>query len=133
MDDSDSRIKQLRRQAYDNQPDLLTFDLRLPTYTKGPTHVANQGDHNGGGDVAFGNELVGRRRREHAGLIGTGASAAPMIGYPKIFNIESDPREEHNIGAMYEWVIGPALKTVEEYKASLVKTPNPPAANITRF
>jgi len=66
-------------------------------------------------------------------LAGTGASAAPMNGYPKIFNIESDPREEHNIGAMYEWVIGPALKAVEEYKASLVKNPNPPAANITRF
>jgi arylsulfatase len=66
-------------------------------------------------------------------LAGTGASAAPMNGYPKVFNIESDPREEHNIGAMYEWVMGPALKAVEEYKASVVKNPNPPAANITRF
>lgn len=47
--------------------------------------------------------------------------------------IEADPHEEHNIGEMYEWVIGPALKTVEEYKASLVKAPNPPAANMTRF
>ena len=64
---------------------------------------------------------------------GVGASAAPMNGYPKVFNIESDPREEHNIGEMYEWVIGPALKAVEEYKASLVKSPNPPAANMTRF
>ena len=26
-----------------------------------------------------------------------------MNGYPKIFNIESDPREEYNIGAVYEW------------------------------
>jgi arylsulfatase len=34
---------------------------------------------------------------------------------PKIFNIESDPREEYNIGAMYEWVIGPVLKAVDEY------------------
>jgi arylsulfatase len=56
-----------------------------------------------------------------------------MNGYPKVFNIESDPREEHNIGAQYEWVIGPALKIVEEYKASLRRYPNPPAANITRF
>ena len=40
-----------------------------------------------------------------------------MNGYPKIFNIESDPREEYNIAAMYEWAIGPALKVVEEYKA----------------
>jgi len=64
---------------------------------------------------------------------GVGASAAPMNGYPKVFNIESDPHEEHNIGEMYEWVIGPVLKVVEEYKASLVKSPNPPAANMTRF
>jgi arylsulfatase A-like enzyme len=66
-------------------------------------------------------------------LPGTGSSAAPMNGYPKVFNIESDPREEHNIGAQYEWVIGPTLKVVEEYKASLKRYPNPPAANITRF
>jgi arylsulfatase A-like enzyme len=66
-------------------------------------------------------------------LGGTGSSAAQMNGYPKVFNIESDPREEHNIGALYEWVIGPTLKVVEEYKASLRRYPNPPAANITRF
>ena len=67
------------------------------------------------------------------GLPGTGSSAAPMNGYPKVFNIESDPREEHNIGALYEWVIGPTLKVVEAYKASLQKYPNPPAANLTRW
>ena len=66
-------------------------------------------------------------------LPGTGSNAAPMNGYPKVFNIESDPREEHNIGAQYEWIIGPTLKIVEEYRASLRKYPNPPAANITRF
>jgi arylsulfatase A-like enzyme len=67
------------------------------------------------------------------GLPGTGSSAAPMNGYPKVFNIESDPREEHNIGALYEWVIGPTLKVVEDYKASLQRYPNPPAANLTRW
>ena len=41
--------------------------------------------------------------------------------------------EEHNIGEMYEWVLGPLLKPVDEYKASLAKHPNPPAANMTRF
>ncbi len=66
-------------------------------------------------------------------LAGTGSSAAPMNGYPKVFNIESDPREEYNIGALYEWVLGPTLKVVEDYKASLRRYPNPPAANITRF
>lgn len=67
------------------------------------------------------------------GLAGTGGSAAPMNGYPKIFNIEADPREEQNIGAMYEWVLGPVLKCVEDYRATLKNHPNPPAANITRF
>jgi hypothetical protein len=43
---------------------------------------------------------------------GTGSSAAPMNGYPKVFNIESDPREEHNVGTLYEWVTGPTLKVV---------------------
>jgi arylsulfatase len=66
-------------------------------------------------------------------LPGTGSSAAPMNGYPKVFNIESDPREEHNISALYEWVLGPGLKAVGEYEASVKKYPNPPAANITRF
>lgn len=66
-------------------------------------------------------------------LPGTGSSAAPMNGYPKVFNIESDPREEYNIGALYEWVIGPSLKIVVEYKASLQNHPNPSPANITRF
>ena len=56
-----------------------------------------------------------------------------MNGYPKVFNIESDPREEHNIGEMYNWVIGPLLNVVEKYKASLVRHPNPPAANMTKF
>ena len=84
--------------------------------------------------IYFADVAPGRSGWGGADLLGgTGASAAPMNGYPKVFNIESDPREEHNIGAMYEWVIGPALKAVEEYKGSLVKNPNPPAANITRF
>ena len=64
---------------------------------------------------------------------GVGASAAPMNGYPKVFTIEADPREEHNIGEMYNWVIGPLLKTVENYKATLTKNPNSPAANMTKF
>ena len=66
-------------------------------------------------------------------LGGVGTSAAPMNGYPKVFNIESDPREEHNIGEMYNWIVGPLLKTVEAYKATLSRHPNPPAANMTKF
>jgi arylsulfatase len=82
----------------------------------------------------FADVAPGRSGWSGANLLpGTGGSAAPMNGYPKIFNIEADPREEYNIGAQYEWVMGPVLKAVEEYKASLAKHPNPPAANLTRF
>jgi hypothetical protein len=56
-----------------------------------------------------------------------------MNGYPKVFNIESDPHEDQNIGEMYNWVLGPVLKVVEEYKASLARFPNPPPANMTKF
>jgi arylsulfatase len=56
-----------------------------------------------------------------------------MNGYPQVFNIEADPQEEHNIGEMYNWVLGPLLQAVGEYKASLARSPNPPAANMTRF
>ena len=51
-------------------------------------------------------------------LCGVGSSAAPMNGYPKVFKIESDPDEEHKIGEMYNWVLGPVLKTVEALDAS---------------
>ena len=64
---------------------------------------------------------------------GIGTSATPMNGYPKVFNIESDPHEEHNIAELYNWVLAPLLKAVGDYKASLAKNPNPPAANMTRF
>src|SRR5262249_62065892 len=43
-------------------------------------------------------------------LGGVGSSAAPMNGYPKVFNIEADPREGHNIGEKYDGVVGPLLK-----------------------
>jgi arylsulfatase len=66
---------------------------------------------------------VGGDRRQHS----------PMNGSPKVFNIESDPHGEHNLGEMYNWVFEPLLKAVEEYKASLAKNPNPPAANKRLF
>ncbi len=56
-----------------------------------------------------------------------------MNGYPKIFNIESDQREEHNVAEQYGWVRAAVMKPVEEYLESVKKYPNPPAANITDF
>ena len=82
----------------------------------------------------FADVAPGRSGEGGATLMGgIGASAAPMNGYPKVFDIESDQREEHNIGEMYNWVLGPLLRFVNEYEASLAKNPNPPAANMTRF
>ena len=64
---------------------------------------------------------------------GIGSNSAPMNGYPKVFNIEADPREELDIAACYPCVIGPILKAINQYKASLKAHPNPPAPNMTRF
>jgi hypothetical protein len=54
-------------------------------------------------------------------------------GYPAIFNIEADPREENNIVGWSAWVIGPYLKVVKEYMKTLEKYPNPKAVNMTEF
>jgi arylsulfatase A-like enzyme len=61
------------------------------------------------------------------------SASASMAGYPKVFNIEMDPHEDLDNGALYGWVGAPALKAVEQYKETLKKYPNPPAANITKF
>jgi arylsulfatase len=61
------------------------------------------------------------------------SASAPMAGYPKIYNIEMDPHEDLIVAAMFRWVSGPALKTVDEYMATLKRYPNPPPPNITQF
>jgi arylsulfatase len=64
---------------------------------------------------------------------GLSSAAIPLNGYPLIFNIERDPREEHNISTTHGWVVGYALQIIAEYKESLVKHPNPPAPNLTNW
>jgi arylsulfatase A-like enzyme len=54
-------------------------------------------------------------------------------GFPAIFNIEADPREENNVMGTSAWVIGPYLKLVGEYLKSLEKYPNPKPVNMTEF
>jgi arylsulfatase len=49
------------------------------------------------------------------------SASAPMAGYPKIFNIEMDPREDLVVGALFGWAIGPMLEVVEKYKETLTK------------
>ena len=58
---------------------------------------------------------------------------APMAGYPKVYNIQMDPHEDLQLGALFGWTVAPALEAVERYKETLKKYPNPPAPNITQF
>ena len=61
------------------------------------------------------------------------SASAPMAGYPKIYNIEMDPHEDLQVGALFGWTVGHPLEVVEKYKETLKKYPNPPAGNLTRF
>src|SRR5271167_996498 len=58
---------------------------------------------------------------------------AELNGYPAIFNVEQDPREEVNITADHAWVLGPTLKLIGEYHHSLEKYPNPKAVVLSQF
>ena len=44
------------------------------------------------------------------------SASAPMAGYPKVYNIEMDPHEDLQVGALFGWTVGPALEVVEKYK-----------------
>jgi arylsulfatase len=43
------------------------------------------------------------------------SASAPMAGYPKLYNIEMDPHEDLQVGALFGWAAGPALEVVEKY------------------
>jgi arylsulfatase len=66
-------------------------------------------------------------------MSGLGAYRIESGGYPSIFNIEADPREENNIIGVSGWVVGAYMKVVGEYMKSLEKYPNPKAVNLTEF
>ena len=65
-----------------------------------------------------------------AGYLGRMGETA---GLPEVYNIEADPREEHNVGAENGWVIVPYLQIIGAYRKSLINHPNPRAANLTNF
>ena len=54
-------------------------------------------------------------------------------GFPFLFNIEADPREEMNVVGLSGWVIAPYLQTIGAYLKSLEMYPNPKAVNMTNF
>jgi arylsulfatase len=53
--------------------------------------------------------------------------------YPQVYNIESDPHEDLNVGGINLWPLEFATKPVKEYLESLKKYPNLPAVNLTNF
>lgn len=66
-------------------------------------------------------------------MMGLAGRRAEGNGFPAIFNIEADPREEVNIVGTSAWVIGPYLKAIGEYNKTLEKFPNPKAVSLTEF
>ncbi len=64
---------------------------------------------------------------------GTQANRLRHNGYPKIYNIAQDPREEHDVGPPESWIVGQYMKVIYQYLATLEDHPNPPAANLTDF
>ncbi len=66
-------------------------------------------------------------------LPGMASASGTMAGYPKVYNIQMDPHEDHNVAAMFGWVADPALEEVRKYEESVKKYPNPLAPNITVF
>ena len=66
-------------------------------------------------------------------MYGLAGTRVEMNGFPAIFNIEADPREEVNILGTTAWVIGPYLKLIGDYRKTLEQHPNPKAVNMTQF
>lgn len=66
-------------------------------------------------------------------MAGVAGYRAELAGYPAIFNVEQDPREEVNTVATNGWVIAPYMKLIGEYLKSTKQYPNPKAVNLTEF
>lgn len=55
-------------------------------------------------------------------------------GFPRVYNIEADPKELTDVGVSGNaWVTAIYLKLIQQYKATLKDYPNPPAPNMTRY
>jgi arylsulfatase len=65
--------------------------------------------------------------------LGVGSYRATGTGYPSIYNIHRDPREEWNQVGFNAWVVGPYLQIVGKYQKSLEKYPNPAPFSMTEF
>ncbi len=62
------------------------------------------------------------------------ATTRETAGFPRIYNIEADPREMMDVSVSGSaWVMGVYSKLIRDYKVTLEDHPNPPAPNMTRF
>ena len=76
-------------------------------------------------------EFLGSRGNPStAGYVGTIRETA---GYPQVYNIEADPREEVNVAHTNGWIVALYLQLVRQYRESLKEHPNPPAPNLTNI
>ena len=66
-------------------------------------------------------------------MMGYGSSMLEHAGYPNMFNIEEDPREERPVLDTGIWSVGQYLRIIGEYQATLKKDPNAPAFSMTDF
>ncbi len=74
-------------------------------------------------------EFLGTRGNPStAGYVGTMRETA---GYPQIYNIEADPKEQVNVAHTNGWLVAVYLQLVAQYQASVADHPNPPAPNLT--
>ena len=76
---------------------------------------------------------VGQSGVGFARLGGTQASRLRKDGYPNVYNIEQDPREEFEIDPEASWVVGQYMPLVLQSYASVRQYPNPRPATITDF
>jgi arylsulfatase len=66
-------------------------------------------------------------------LPGVASASGQMAGYPKLYNVEMDPHEDHDCSLYFPWTVDPPLEEVRRYMESVKKYPNPPACNVTDF
>ncbi|KZR91493.1 Arylsulfatase [Synechococcus sp. MIT S9509] len=65
--------------------------------------------------------------------LGVCAYRVEGMGYPSVFHIERDPREEFNVVGTCAWVLGPYMKIVGNYITSIKEHPNPSTFSMTSF
>lgn len=65
--------------------------------------------------------------------LGVGSYRVEGVGYPAIFNIKQDPREQWNQAGFVAWVLAPYMKIVADYNNSLREFPNPPPFSLTKL